>query len=385
MTLNESTVWAKKYKEHGSTAQYSIWHCIMMLAKFEEVKVDIDGFDSKDIIHGEKDFYTFMKTLYGDMYANPEQYGIPAAEYDEYMKNIDINKIHANGHKGDAKEAKLRRKFQQAIQFYPNYFWELGLAADEICNSNYELVISKSKYENVLKSFDNLHIKNESGQWLNALNSNGITINENSKKCYITCKKAPKMFLGLKVLLTAPESKYKTENKFRKLNYLRLDYKSYYRPIPGIEDIKMTLKEDHRGILTLLLSQFDNFKTRFALAPRSNITSGDDWKVDYFLTNNNKRIFGFSAGPDFLKISFGFKSPENLMRIIETLEKNDQKLFEWFRDNFTEVFHLDCPRNRAVMFGNQEKHICGGGSMEIANPDKSDIKKCLALIKLIEN
>jgi len=56
--------------------------------------------------------------------------------------------------------------------------------------------------------------------------------------------KAPKMFLGLQVLLTVPKSKYKTESKFKRLNYLRLDYKGYYRPMPEIEDVKFTIKKN---------------------------------------------------------------------------------------------------------------------------------------------
>jgi hypothetical protein len=115
----------------------------------------------------------------------------------------------------------------QAIQFYSDYFWKLGSAAEEICNNKYELVISKSKYDNVLKSLDHPHIKSESAQRLGALADRGITVNKDGKKYYISCRKDPKMFLGLKVLLTVPESKYKTENKFKRLNYLRLDYKGY--------------------------------------------------------------------------------------------------------------------------------------------------------------
>jgi hypothetical protein len=46
----------------------------------------------------------------------------------------------------------------------------------------------------------------------------------------------------------------------------------------------------------------------------------------------------------------------------------------------------DCPRNKIIMFGNQEKHLCcgsSGGTMEIINPNKSDVKNVIALIKII--
>jgi len=384
MAAYEDILWLKNYKGHNSSAQKSIWYCIMMLSKFERVKVSIDGFDDKSVFKGEKDFYTFMKTLYQDMYENPDSYAIPTAEYDEYIKSINIEKVFANSHKGDSKESKLRNKFLQAIQFYSDYFWKLGSAADEICNTKYELVISKSNYDNIIKSFDNLNIKNENEQRLNALANRGIIINKNGKKNYISCKKFPKTFLGLKVLLTVPESKYKTENKFKRLNYLRLDYKGYCRPMPEIEDVKLTMKKEHSDTLTLLLSLFNNFKTRYALYPMASILPFNKWKIDYWL-GNNKRIFGFYASPDFLSFRISFNTLENLIRIIKILEKNNKKLFEWFRDNIKEVFH-DCPRNKIIMFGNQEKHLCcssSGGTMEIVNPDKNDVKNIIELIKVI--
>jgi len=384
MAAYDDILWLKNYEGYNSPAQKSIWYCIMMLAKFEEVKVNIDGFDDKNVIKGEKEFYTFMKTLYQDMYANPESYAIPVTEYDNYIKTINLEKVFANSHKNDAKESKLRNNFMKAIQFYQNYFWKLGLAADEICNEKYELVISKSKYDNVLKSLDHPSIKNENGQRLNALADRGIVVKKNGKKYYISCKKVPKMFLGLKVLLTVPKSIYKTENKFKKLNYLRLDYKGYYRPMPEIEDVKLTLKKEHSDILILLLSLFNDFKTRYSLYPMASILPFNKWKVDYWL-GNNKRIFGFYASPDFLSFRISFKTPENLIRIIKILEKKERKYFEWFRDNIKEVFH-DCPRNKIIMFGNQKKHLCcgsSGGTMEIVNPDKNDVKNIITLIKII--
>lgn len=384
MAAYEDILWLKNHEGYSSSAQKTILYCIMMLAKFEEVKVIIDGFDEKSVIKGEKDFYLFMETLYHDMYENPDTYAIPTAEYDKYIKSINLEKVFANSHKGDAKESKLRNTFLKAIQFYSDYFWNLGSAADEICNENYELVISRLKYDNVLRSLDNQYTKNENRRRLTALADNGIAVKENGKNCYISCRKAPKMFLGLRVLLTVPKSKYITENKFKRLNYLRLDYKGYYRPMPEIEDVKLTLKKEHSEILTLLLSLFGNYKTRYAVYPMASILPFNKWKVDYWL-GNNQRLFGFYASPDFLSFRVSFKTPENLIRIIKILEKMDIKYFEWFRNNIKEVFH-DCPRNKVIMFGNQEKHLCcgsSGGTMEIANPNKNDVKNMLTLIEII--
>jgi hypothetical protein len=153
--------------------------------------------------------------------------------------------------------------------------------------------------------------------------------------------------------------------------------------MPEIEDVKLTMQKDHCDILTLLLSLFDNVKTRYALYPMASISPFNKWKADYWL-GNNKRLFGFYAGPDFLSFRISFKTTENLLRIIAILEKKDQKLFEWFRDNIKEVFH-DCPRNKIIKFGKQEKHLCcgsSGGTMEIANPDKNDVINITKLIKI---
>ena len=67
----------------------------MMLAPFEPIGIECDDYNEADIFDGEKDFYDFMKNLYNDMYVNPAKYAV-----------------------------------QQAIEFYPNYFYEIGLAAD---------------------------------------------------------------------------------------------------------------------------------------------------------------------------------------------------------------------------------------------------------------
>ena len=377
MAVYKDVIWVKSYKGHDSTAQNSIWHCIKMLSNFEEVKTDIDGFDEKSILKGEKDFYTFMETLYQDMYKNPDKYIIPSAEYDEYMDSIDVDMVFSNEHRGDVKESKLRIRFQQAIKFYPDYFYQLGLAADELCKKTYALIIQKTKFNQVLKKLEYPQIKKENALRLNVLADIGIGIKEINNKYYISCKQHSKMFLGLSVLTSAPES------KFKYLNYLRLDYKKRLKSKPEIEDIKMTLENEHSDILNSLLPLFDNPKTRYSVYPLSGITSSDKWKVDFSLEKT--RVFGFYAGPGFLSILVFFKNIEHLMQVINTLEKNNPELFEWFRIKFRGCDKRDCPRNKSIMFGNQKKNICGwtySSKVEIVSPNKNDVKKCITLIKM---
>ncbi|HOJ81408.1 MAG TPA: hypothetical protein PLG72_11225, partial [Clostridiales bacterium] len=79
---------ARNTGEHGSAAQKSIWHSMMMLAPFEGVAIDSDLFDEESILEGERDFYLFMTTLYQDMYNDPAKYFIPTKPYDEYIQSI---------------------------------------------------------------------------------------------------------------------------------------------------------------------------------------------------------------------------------------------------------------------------------------------------------
>ena len=375
MKSNNKLDWVKNYGGHPSTAQNSIAHCLALLSDFEAVQVSIDAFDAPSVIDGQSDFYAFMKTLYQDMYKAPGTYAVPTAAYDEYMASIDIDIAFADEHKSDAKEAGLRQAFQQAIQFYPDYFYQLGLAADGICAKSRALVVSKAKYSQVLKGLDSPRIRKENAQRLNALADRGISVEEDGERCYITCKQFPNMFLGLWVLCTAPESKYKY------MNYLRLDYKGYHRAIPEIQDIKKTMDQGHRETITQLLSLMDNPKIKAKVHPLASITSNHKWKVEYTL--NSKRIFEFYAGPAYLVVHIFFKDTQTLGKIIAILENKDAALFAWLRDKLIEKL-CNCPRNTKVLFGKEEKRICGSSNkVEILNPNQKDVEKSIALMNAL--
>jgi AraC-like DNA-binding protein len=129
--------------------------------------------------------------------------------------------------------------------FSPYHFcrvfqWEVGYSIMEYVRNrrkkDLSLIIAKSRYDEALRSLDRPHIYRENGQRMKALADRGVTVNETGGTCYISCKTAPKMFLGLRVLCSAPEGKYKY------MNYLRLDYKGCLGDMPGIEDVKTTMK-----------------------------------------------------------------------------------------------------------------------------------------------
>jgi len=362
----------KNYAGHGSSAQKSIWHCLSMLSHFEAFGAVIDGFNEADIINGEKEFYQFMKNLYQDMYDDPAKYAIPTEAYDEYIKTVKKDAF-VKAHQTDAKECRLRNEFQQAIQFYPDYFYKIGMALDGIRKRDFSLIIAKTKYDEALRSLERPHIYRENGQRMKALAERGVTVNELGGMCYISCKTAPKMFLGLQVMCSAPEGKYKYTN------YLRLDYKGFRGDMSGIEDIKLTMKKEHAASVDLLLKVFSLVKLKYRVKPLRSITSGHGWKVEYTL--NGKSFFGFFAEPDHLALYIYFNDAKNITETSRKLE-NDSELFDWFCSRFPERL-CKCPSNRAVTFGNVKRRICGlSNRAEIINPGKSDIQKCIAVTKI---
>jgi hypothetical protein len=363
---------ARNYGEHGNSAKKSIWHSIMMLAPFEKVKIDNHIFDDDSYINGEKDFYQFIKSLYEDMYHEPDKYAIPTTPYDEYIRKSFNDKIVDKEHINDVKECTLRNTFQQAIQFYPEFIYKIGQAADEVCNKDFALVISKSKYDDVLNSFNKSHISKENDLRMNAILGFGLVINEVNGKYYITGKYYPKLFLGLWVLSNAPDSKYKY------MDYLRLDYKGYYRPIPEIDDVKLTMKREHAEIIDLFLKSFKNVKIKYRVKPLRNITSGFNWKIEYTL--NGKNIFGFYAEPDYLMLCIYFNNAKNITALSKKLENSDIELFNWFCSKFPERL-CKCPNNRAVTFGDTKRRICGlSNRAEIINPSNDDAEKSIQVI-----
>jgi len=267
----------------------------------------------------------------------------------------------------------LRNAFQQAIQFYPDYFYEIALASDGIRKKDLSLIITRSKYDEALCSLDRPHIYKENGQRMKALADRGVTIDEVGGICYISCRTAPKMFLGLHVLCSGPESKYKYTN------YLRLDYKGFRGDMPGIEDVKSTMKKEHAASVDSLLKLFNGVKVKYRVKPLGSITSSHGWKVEYTL--NGKSVFGFFTEPDHLALYIYFNDAKNIAETSRKLE-NDPELFDWFCGRFPERL-CKCPSNRVVTFGNVKRRICGlSNRAEIINPGRGDIQKCMAVIKI---
>lgn len=359
---------------HGSSAQKSIWHSIRMLAGFEAVEVKSRLAGAGAILRGEESFYRFMTELYNDMYENPSTYYIPSASYDDYMKNEAKAVIgREKEHYTDTKECKLRNTFQQAIQFYPEFMYKLGVSADKVTDR--ELIILKSKYESIKESFKRSHVYSENNNRIGALNAFGIEIADEGVNYRIVSIKYPEMFLGLWVLCSAPEGKYKY------LNYLRLNYKGFYKPSPEIKDILPTIKPEYIKAAEIICSCVaeSSQKVKLDVKPLKNITSSNEWKVAY--VKGGKNVAGFYAGPERLMLCVYFGSTDNIMEAAAEMEAHDKELFDWFKYRLPERL-CKCRYNRAVTLGGVKRRVCGmTNRAEIESPDNNDVEKCVKLLK----
>lgn len=238
-------------------------------------------------------------------------------------------------------------------------------------------MISRQNFDNVMKSFSRSRVYKENEFRFRAILDHGLQISETGGKYYITSRNHPKMFLGLWVLCNAPESKYKY------MNYLRLDYKGYYRAMPEIDDVKLTMKEEHARYVDRICGAFKGQKIKYKIKPLKHITSGFEWKIDFTLRGRN--IFGFYAEPDYFKLCIYFRDAENITELGEKLRAYDIELFNWFCSKLPERL-CRCPNNRVVIFGNIEKRICGMfNRAEIEDPNDNDIANSIVVLEMFNS
>jgi len=366
----------ENHNGHDSRAQMSIWHSIMMLAPFRAAGINSSAFNDEHIIEGEKQFYDFMKDLYNDMYKSPTKYAVPTSEYDEYIKNRHAENDPVHPHKTDAKESKLRNTFHQAIEFYPNYFYEIGRASNEFCKETFAIILTKQQYEDVIRKLKRSHIRKGNEQRLKVLEGLGVTVSEINNAYHISCKNAPKMFLGVHVLCSALESKYKY------MNFLRLDYSSYHRSVPDIESIKPTLKEEHANKIDQAIKSIVTSKMKYKVKPMRGINFDHGWKVEYTL--NGKNVLGFFATPDSLAMFIYFNDEKNISKMSNNIKDNNP-LFDWFCDKFPERL-CKCPHARYVFLGDEKRRICGmSNKAEVYDPTVDDLENIIVITKMFRD
>ena len=348
--------------------QRSIKHCLDMLAPFEAS----DG-QRKE---GQLQFYEFMVSLYRGMYREPEKYMVFAAPYEEYIAKTKQKKAQQKKekeHESDSRESTLRNTFQQAIQFYASYFYHIGLKCMGIEEQSGALIIQKEEYADVLKKMGRIHEAKYNEERYHILSNLGIEVKENGDMVYISHKERKQAMEGLLYLCKAPDSKYKW------MNFLRLDYKNAYSPIPTVDDICKTLPPKSVKIVKRLEENLEGIRIKAKIRPLRGIVSDFQWKVDYICKGKN--ICGFYADSEYFMLCIHFNHFQNINAFAKTLYEEDYDMFQWFRNQFPERL-CKCPNNRRVYFGEEPRRICGlSNRAEIVNPDEKDVERAMYVLK----
>ncbi|MCM1568322.1 MAG: hypothetical protein NC081_02615 [Roseburia sp.] len=354
-------------------AQHSIKHCLDMLAPFEP--------STREEEEGQLQFYRFMVSLYREMYQRPEEYLVFPKPYEEYMtkwKQQEAQKKEKE-HVRNPRESTLRNTFQQAIQFYAMYFYNIGLRSKGIEEQSGSLMIRKEDYSDVLNRMNRIHESKYNAERYERLLKLGIQVYENGDTVHVnsSCTTYKRMMEGIAYLCKAPDSKYKL------MNFLRLDFKNAYSPIPTVQDICKTLSVRSSEAVKRLEDNLAGVKIRAKIRPLRGIVSDFKWKVEYVYKGKN--ICGFYADNEYFMLCIYFNDYQNINEFAKILYEENHDLFQWFKNQFPERL-CKCPSNRRVYFGDEPRRICGlSNRAEIVNPDKNDMDRALYILRKYRN
>ena len=353
-------------------AQHSIKHCLDMIAPFE-----MSNQHKED---GRFQFYQFMVSLYREMYQQPEEYMVFPKPYEEYarkLKEQEAQKKKEKAHVNNSKESTLRNTFQQAIQFYALFFYNIGLKSKGIDEQSGALIILKEEYIDVLNKMNRIHESKYNAERYEVLSKLGIQIYQNDHTVRIAHTTYKRAMEGIEYLCKAPDSKYKW------MNFIRLDFKNAYSPIPTVNDICKTLPVRSAEAVKKLEDNLSGINIKAKIKPLRGIVSDFKWKVEY--AYKGKNICGFYADNEYFMLCIYFNYFENINEFSKILYEEDHELFQWFKNQFPERL-CKCPNNRRVYFGNEPRRICGlSNRAEIVNPDDYDIDKALCVLRKYRN
>lgn len=349
-------------------AQHSIRHCMEMIAPFEMPKEQEEG--------GQFQFYQFMSSLYREMYQRPEEYLVFPKPYEAYMAKLEkqeAQKKKEKEHVTNARESTLRNTFQQAIQFYALYLYRIGVRSKGIDEQTGSLMIRKEDYSDVMDEMNRIHESQYNAERYEVLRKRGIRVYENGDIVHMVHREHPKMMEGIAYLCQAPDSKYKW------MNFLRLDFKNAYSPVPTVNDICKTLPAKFSDVVKKLEDSMSGMKIKTKIKPLRGIVSDFKWKVEY--SCKGKNICGFYADHEYFMLCIYFNHFQNITALAETLYDEDRELLQWFKEQFPERL-CKCPNNRRVYFAGEPRRICGlSNRAEIVNPADDDVDKALYLLK----
>lgn len=349
-------------------AQRSIRHCMDMIAPFEMPGQQEEG--------GQSQFYQFMTALYRQMYQKPEEYMVFPKPYEEYaakLKEQEAQVKKEKAHVTNSRESTLRNTFQQAIQFYALYLFRAGVKSKGLDAQSGALVICKEDYTDVINQMNRIHEAKYNAARYEKLSKLGIRVYESGDSVHIVHRAYPQMMAGIAYLCQAPDSKYKW------MNFARLDLKNAYAPIPAVNDICKTLPAGSVEIVKRLEAQLSGIKVKTKIKPLRGIVSDFKWKVEY--SYKGKNICGFYADNEYFMLCIYFNHFQNISDFAQTLNKENQSLFLWFKDQFPERL-CKCPSNRRVDFGDESRRICGlSNRAEIVNPSGEDMERALYILR----
>lgn len=350
----------------------SVKHCLDMIAPFEA--------SDRQREEGQRQFYDFMVSIYRGMYENPQEYLVFPTPYEEYISRRSQQKNPVKKekeHMSDSRESTLRNTFQQAIQFYGMFFYYVGLQCEGIHELSGALLISPEEYADVLGRMNRLHDAQYNEKRYELLSGLGIVIHEEDGMIHIVHRELAHAMEGLLYLCQAPDSRYKW------MNFLRLDYRNAYTPMPTVEDICRTLPAGSRAIVKKLEEHLAGMKVKAKIKPLRGIVSDFKWKVEY--SYKGKNICGFYADSEYFMLCIYFNHFQNITDFAAALREEDQGLFEWFRGQFPERL-CKCPSNRRVYFGEEPRRICGlSNRAEVVNPGDEDLEKALYILRKYRN
>lgn len=352
--------------------QRSIRHCMDMLAPFE--------MPDQQEENGQLQFYRFMVSLYREMYERPEEYMVFPKPYEEYIlkqKGREAGEKSEKQHSADSRESTLRNTFQQAIQFYALFLYRIGVKSKEIDAKTGTMAIRKEDYADVLGQMERIHEPEYNAARYEKLSKLGIRTYETGDAVHIANGEYPRMMEAIAYLCKAPESKYKW------MNFLRLDFKNAYSPVPTVDDICKTLSAGGVEAVKQLESNLVDMKIKAKIKPLRGIVSDFKWKVEY--AHKGKNICGFYADYEYFMLCIYFNHFQNITEFAKVLYEEDYNLFQWFKKQFPERL-CKCPNNRKVYFGSEPRRICGlSNRAEIVNPDSRDMDRALYVLRKYRN
>lgn len=342
-------------------AHGSIRHCLAMLAPFSP--------HSTASPEGQRQLYDWFVSFYQAMLENPEAFGVFPAPYEEYMKKNQVRLEEKRGekrHYSDSRESTLRNTIQQAIQFCAQYLFQLGLAALPGESTSSHLILTSQAHGQVLANMNRMHGASDHPLRYAALEKMHLNCRESDGRVLISFSGLPKAMEGLMLLCSAEE------NKFKWMNFLRLDFKNAGKA-PSFSDVLCSLPQSYQEKILLMEERVQSLypRCKMKIRPLRGITSDFEWKVEF--SHKGKNVWGFYADHDNLKICLYLNAPENISRIADRLMEEDPTLLSWYQKNFPERLCI-CRYNRAVHLGDIKRRICGlSNRMDMNHPSEKDI------------